>query len=115
MINRFKYAYQGCCTILKKDHNFLYHLIIAVLILIFGWAFSLNALEWLFIILAIFLVIITEAINTAIEYAVDLTTEDYHINAKHAKDIAAFSVLLASFFAFIVGCIIFIPKFVSLF
>ncbi|PWZ99543.1 diacylglycerol kinase, partial [Staphylococcus pseudintermedius] len=27
MFNRFKYAFQGCRTILIKDRNFLYHLI----------------------------------------------------------------------------------------
>ncbi|MEJ7540638.1 diacylglycerol kinase family protein [Staphylococcus intermedius] len=114
MLDRFKYALQGGRTILTKDRNFLYHLMTALVVFILGWVFSLSAIEWLFIILAIFLVIITEAINTAIEYAVDLATQDFHVLAKHAKDVAALSVLLASLFAFIVGCIIFIPKCVSI-
>ncbi len=110
MMNRFKYAFQGVLTLLRKDRNFLYHLILAVLIIILGSFLSLNRIEWMLILLAIFLVLITETINTAIEYAVDLTTGSFHIFAKNAKDISAFSVLLASIFAIIIGCMIFIPK-----
>ena len=48
----------------------------------------MSAIEWLFILLAIFLVLTLEAVNTAIECVVDLVTMDYHELAKQAKDIA---------------------------
>ena len=41
---------------------------------------------------------------------VNLVTEEYRKTAKHAKDTAAGAVLTASFFAVIIGLIIFIPK-----
>lgn len=63
----------------------------------------------MFILLAIFLVLTLEAVNTAIECVVDLVTMEYHELAKQAKDIAAFSVLLVSILALIIGLIIFIP------
>lgn len=66
-------------------------------------------MEWMFITTAIFLVLITETINSAIEYTVDLITDDYNILAGYAKDIAAFSVLSASIYAVIVGMIILLP------
>lgn len=43
---------------------------------------------------SMFLMLIGEAINTAIERVVDLTSPDYHELAKQAKDIAALVVLL---------------------
>ncbi|KFE42191.1 diacylglycerol kinase [Staphylococcus agnetis] len=110
MIKRFKPALIGAITLLKKDINFLLHILCAVLVILTGLLLKLSAVEWMFLCIAIFTVLITEAMNTAIEYAVDLTTVEYHVWAKHAKDIAAFAVLLASILAVIIGLIIFIPK-----
>lgn len=110
MIARFKHAFEGGRTLLTKDHNFLMHLIAGGVAIVLGFLCHISMIEWLFIITAIFIVWLTEALNTAIEYAVDLVTTDYHIDAKRAKDIAAFSVLLASVFALIIGAIIFLPK-----
>lgn len=101
-------------TILKKDYNFLYHLIVGVFVLVVSYFLNLNYFEWLWILLAIFIVLITEVINTAIEYVVDLYTLEHHILAKNAKDTAAFAVLLASFFAIIVSCIILLPKIINI-
>ncbi|AVP37171.1 diacylglycerol kinase family protein [Staphylococcus felis] len=109
-MKRFKYAFEGGKILLKKDPNFTYHLICGLVVLILAIIFQVNQFEWLFLILATFLVWTTEAINTAIEFTVDLVTDKYHPLAKYAKDIAAFSVLISSVFAIIVACIIFIPK-----
>ena len=56
--------------------------------------------------LSITLVLTLEAVNTAIECVVDLVTSDYHELAKQAKDIAAFSVMVVSIFALIMGLMI---------
>lgn len=63
---------------------------------------------------AIFLVLITEVLNTAIEYTVDLITDKYTDKAKHAKDLGALAVLLASIYAVFIGMIILLPKLISL-
>ncbi|ARB77686.1 MULTISPECIES: diacylglycerol kinase family protein [Staphylococcus] len=110
---RFRYAFNGFKALLVKDHNFLLHLIISILVIVLGFIFQLNRYEWLFILLSIFLVLTLEALNTAIEFVVDLVTLDYHEFAKYAKDIAAFSVMLVSIFAIITGLIIFIPHIFS--
>lgn len=110
MIKRFKPAIVGGLILLRKDANFLIHIVAAILVVFFGFYFGVSKFEWFFLFIAIFSVLITEAINTAIEYAVDLTTEDYHVWAKYAKDVAAFSVLLASIFSIIIGLMIFIPR-----
>lgn len=110
---RFKFAYNGFKALLVKDHNFLLHLIIAILVILLGFIFNINRYEWISILLAIFLVLTTEAINTAIEFTIDLITLDYHEYAKYAKDIAAFSVTLTSILAVIIGLIVFIPHIFS--
>lgn len=110
MSERFKHAFEGGCTLLTKDRNFILHVIAGVMAIILGMIYHISKLEWLFVVLAIALVWLTEALNTAIEYTVNLVTKDYHIDAKRAKDIGAFSVLLASLLAVFIGLMIFVPK-----
>ena len=52
----------------------------------------------------------TYAAETAVDAVVDLVTEEYRPLAEKAKDVAAGAVLIAAFFAAIMGCIIFLPK-----
>lgn len=87
------------------------HMISALLAIIAGLVFQISALEWLFLLLSIFLVIAFEIINSAIENVVDLAS-DYHFSmlAKNAKDMAAGAVLVISVYALITGLIIFVPK-----
>lgn len=51
---------------------------------------------------SLFLPIMAEAFNTSIEKVVDLASEDFHILAKQAKDIAAFGVLLSVTITFLI-------------
>lgn len=78
--------------------------------LLFSSVLGLTAIELLIIYFAVFLVIITEMINTAIEKTIDMITEDYHPLAKTAKNVAAGAVLIASINAIIVACFILLPK-----
>ncbi|MCG7420103.1 diacylglycerol kinase [Macrococcus epidermidis] len=114
-MKRFLYPIQGFITLLKKDVNFVIHLIAAILVVMFSFYFQITKIEWLFVIIAIFSVLFMEVINTSVEYVVDLVTEDYHELAKHAKDTAAFAVLLSSIMSAIIGIIIFMPYIIELF
>lgn len=114
-MKRFIYPLQGFVTLLKKDINFIIHLIAAVLVIVFSFYFQITKIEWLFVIIAIFSVLFMEVMNTSVEYVVDLVTEDYHELAKHAKDTAAFAVLLSSIMSAIIGIIIFMPYIIELF
>ena len=82
-----------------------------LLVVIAGLIFRVSAIEWLFLLLSIFLVVSFEIVNSAIENVVDLAS-DYHFSmlAKNAKDMAAGAVLVISGFAVITGLIIFVPK-----
>ena len=46
---------------------------------------NIDRIDWILIIVAIGLVLSFEAINTSIEFVVDLITTDYHEYAKYAK------------------------------
>ena len=67
---------------------------------------NIDRIDWILIIVAIGLVL-SFAINTSIEFVVDLITTDYHEYAKYAKDIAAFSVVIVSIVSICIGLIVF--------
>ncbi|HEM6116187.1 diacylglycerol kinase family protein [Streptococcus pluranimalium] len=106
-----EFAITGVVNAYKEERNMRKHMISALLAIIAGLIFQLSALEWLFLLLSIFLVISFEIINSAIENVVDLAS-DYHFSmlAKNAKDMAAGAVLVISVYALITGLIIFVPK-----
>jgi len=105
----FHYALEGMMHILSKHQNIRFHIVIAIVALLLAAFLHISRIEYLFIILAIFLVIISEMINTAIEEMVNLITTEHRKEAKIAKDVAAAAVLLSSIMAIIIGLVIFIP------
>jgi len=110
-LSSFDFAVQGLKTVLREERNMRKHVTSAVLAIILGFVFRLSIPEWLWLLLAVFLVIIMETFNTVAENIVDLAT-NYHFHplAKAAKDMAAGAVLLTSIFALIVGALIFLPR-----
>jgi undecaprenol kinase len=110
IIKSFGYAIQGIIAAVKAERNVKIHVTIAFLVILFGFYFSLSAIEWLFILAAIFGTISLELVNSAIERAVDLATIEIHPLAKEAKDFAAGAVLLYALFSAIIGLVIFLPK-----
>ncbi len=106
-INGIKYAW-------KHERNLRIHCIIAILVGVVAWFFSLSTTENLILILTVGLMLFAEMINSAIEKTVDLICEDtYNEKAKQAKDMAAGAVLVCSVVAVIVGVIIFLPKLIA--
>jgi len=107
----FYHAFQGFVTVFKEERNMKVHVLAGVCAVIAGLLFKLTASEWLWIALAIFVVIIIEVINTSLENMVDLATGcTYHPLGKKVKDMAATAVLISAVFALVVGGIIFLPK-----
>jgi len=75
-----------------------------------GAYFAISALEWCAVVLAIALVWVAEALNTALERLTDLASPQYNPLAGKAKDIAAGAVLIAALGAVSIGVIIFGPR-----
>ena len=107
----FEFALTGIITAFKEERNMRKHLVSAILVVLAGLIFRVSATEWLFLLMAVFLVIALEIVNSAIENVVDLAS-NYHFSmlAKNAKDMAAGAVLVVSCYALITGMIVFIPK-----
>lgn len=110
IIRSFHFAVVGLIYALKTQRNMRIHFGAAVLVLLAGPFFRLSGIETLLLFLAVFLVIITELINTAVEKTVDMFTESYHPLAEIAKNTAAGAVLVAAVNSVVVGIVIFADK-----
>lgn len=115
LVASMEFAITGIITAFKEERNMRKHMISAILAIIAGTVFRISVTEWLFLLLAIFLVITFEIINSAIENVVNLAS-NYHFSmlAKNAKDMAAGAVLIISGYAVLTGLIIFVPKIIAL-
>jgi diacylglycerol kinase len=76
--------------------------------------FPISATEIIFIVLSVGFVWAAEFFNTAVEKTADLICPDKNPKIKYIKDISAAVVLVAAITAYIIGCIIFIPKIIHL-
>lgn len=106
----FKNAIAGIVWAFQTQPNFLVHSLLAVLVLVLGYILQVHENELLILIFAIIFCLGCEMINTSIEAMTDLISKEWRKDAKIAKDVSAGMMLLSAFGAFIIGCIIFIPK-----
>jgi len=113
-IRGFGYAFKGLRYATATQLNFRVHLVATLLTLYAGYALHISTNEWQWIILCIALVLISELLNTAIEFLTDLVSPDYNELAGRVKDVSAGAVLVAAIFALVTGAIIFLPKLLSL-
>ena len=105
----FRCALNGIFYALSTQRNMRVHALMTLVVLGWGWYFSISRLEWVALILTIGMVLTAELINTALEKAVDLITLKRHPLAGLAKDLAAGAVLVTAIIAVIVGVLIFFP------
>ena len=109
-----KNALNGIGYTIKTQRNIKIQLCFAIFAIIFGFLFKISNIEWMILTTIIFLVLITELFNTAIETVVDLYTEEYNEKAKIAKDVSAGAVLIMSICSLITGTVLFIPKLIEI-
>ncbi|MDL0436560.1 MULTISPECIES: diacylglycerol kinase family protein [unclassified Niallia] len=113
-LSSFRLAFIGIISAVKKERNLRIHLCFTALVILLGFVFHISVQNWMFLSIAIGLVICMELMNTALERVVDLVTEKYHPLAKQAKDIAAGAVLFAAIIALIIGMFVFVPEIMQL-
>lgn len=94
-----KFALEGVCALLKNEKSFRIELLIILPALILDCFLPLSLLEHLFLAFVLFMILIAEAINSAIEANVDLITDSFHPKAKIAKDCASAAVFFSVIFA----------------
>lgn len=107
----FDHAYRGLIYAVRTQRNMRFHVVVATVVLIGSLFLGVSKLELAALVLVIVVVFTTEMFNTALEFAVDLATKEYHPLAKLAKDVSAGAVLVASVGAVLMGYLILADNF----
>lgn len=114
-LSSFKFATEGILYAVTTQVNMKVHVIVTVVVITAAAYFHVSSVDWLFLLLAITLVMMAELFNTAIEAVVDRTSLEIHPLAKAAKDTAAGAVLFTAAFAVVVGIVVFYRPIIDLF
>ena len=102
----FEHAYRGVISAVRTQRNMRFHVFAAVAVLIGSLLLGVGELELAVLVLTIVVVFVTEMLNTALEFVVDLVTEEYPPLARLAKDVSAGAVLVSSVGAVLVGYLV---------
>jgi diacylglycerol kinase (ATP) len=114
VLRSFGFAGAGIVTLLHTQPNARVHLALGAGAASLAVWLGLSALECAVLVLTVGLVLVAEAVNTAIEATVDLASPAIHPLAQRAKDVAAGAVLLSAVTAVLVGLALFGPRVVML-
>ncbi len=109
-IKSFSYALKGIKLFFITQHNAWIHAFSGAGVVILGFVLKVNTSEWCWLIIAMAMVIISEMLNTAVEFLTDLVSPGFHLQAEKVKDVAAGAVLIAALTATVIGAVIFLPK-----
>jgi len=107
LVRSFRFALAGFRYLLTTQRNFRIELVIGVVALAAAVPSDFQHWEWAVLALTIALVLILEAVNTAIENAVTLASERFDPRARAAKDVSAAAVLIAAVASVAVGVALF--------
>jgi diacylglycerol kinase len=113
LFKSFTYAFRGLFKTLAEEQNLQIQSLSGLVVIVAGWCLGIRAWEWCVLLLVIFIVILMEIINSAVERITDVLKPRLDAYVKEIKDIMAAAVMLSSLIAVIVGLIIFLPYFLK--
>lgn len=106
----FKHAFEGIIWSLKTQPNYQIHLLLSFLSMVGAYMYRVSQTELIILIFLIFVGLTIETVNTSIERAADAIDTAIRDDLKQTKDVAAGAMLFFAIGAFIIACIIFLPK-----
>jgi len=112
LIKSFGYAIKGI-QFGFADKNMKIHGVAAVLAIFLSFYYQLSWQEWLYIVIAICIVLSAELFNSSIENMADIVRDELKLDYKATqklRDMAAGAVLIVTSMAAIIGLVIFLPK-----
>ncbi|NJB85533.1 diacylglycerol kinase [Lewinella marina] len=105
-LSAFGYAFRGAHDLLSNHAPSKIHMLAFVGMVAVSWALDFPLWKWVAVLICSGLVLAAEALNTAVEYVVDLVSPDYHVLAGKAKDVAAGAVLFTAVFSGLVALLL---------
>lgn len=113
LITSFGHAIDGVVYVVSHERNAQIHFVVSLVAIALSIWLQLSIWQWALVLLAIGLVFTSEMLNTVVELLVDLSTQEIHPLAKHAKDVAAGAVLLMAVVSAAIGFLVLGPPLLS--
>ena len=95
VIKAFGFSVKGFRATWKHEEAFRQEVILAVILLPLSFFVAINATQLAILLLTLFIVLITEILNSAVEAVVDRVSDEHHKLAGRAKDMGSAAVLLS--------------------
>ncbi len=108
-LKSFVFAFAGLGFMLRTQHNAWLHAVASLVVIVVGIGLRVSLADWRWLIVAMAMVWVAEAFNTAVEYVCDVVSPGYAVAVKHAKDIAAGAVLICAIAAVFIGAFTLLP------
>ncbi len=113
ILNAFKFSYDGFVATFKSEEAFRQDLIICMVLTPIAIFLPITLIEKLFLFSTLFLIVMAELINTAIEMTIDRISEELHPLSKIAKDIGSCIVLVSFMYLILVWVLILYSNFMA--
>ncbi len=113
-LRSIKFAIKGMWLLATTEDSIKAQITFGIIATIAGFYFDISMTEWMIQCLVIGVVLVAEALNTAIEKVADFIHPDYHEKIGFIKDIAAGAPAFAAFTSLIIACIIYLPKIIAI-
>ena len=94
LIAASKNSLRGIRDACKYEAAFRQELVLTTLLLVLSFWLAQTLVEWLLLIIPLFLLLIVELLNSAIENTVDRISDEHHVLSGRAKDMASSAIML---------------------
>jgi diacylglycerol kinase (ATP) len=110
-----KFALRGTWLLITTEDSIKAQLFFAAMVTGLGLYFEISNTEWMIQFIIIGMVLLAEALNTAIEKMADFVHPDYHEKIGFIKDIAAGAPSFAAIISLIISWFIYGQRIIELF
>jgi diacylglycerol kinase (ATP) len=108
------FALKGMWLLITTEDSIKAQLFFGLIATFLGFYFNISMTEWMIQCMLIGMILVAEALNTAIEKVADFIHPDYHEKIGFIKDIAAGGPAFAALASLIIAGIIYIPKIIAI-
>ncbi|WP_249975912.1 diacylglycerol kinase [Vreelandella olivaria] len=95
LVHSTRYSWKGLKAAFRNETAFRQEVVIAAIMLPLAWWIADTPISWLVLVGSLFLVLIVELLNSAIENVVDRIGTEHHELSGRAKDIGSAAVMLS--------------------
>ncbi|MBR6231567.1 MAG: diacylglycerol kinase [Alphaproteobacteria bacterium] len=106
LLKAFVYSWQGGKALFKNEIAFRQDLLVFIVGLCVCFCLTLTATQRAIMVFSLFLILLMETVNSAIEAVVDRISEERHPLSGQAKDMGSFLVFLSFVNAIVVWMLI---------